>query len=113
MFQAILILLFTLVCFDSDAGGYPTNEVQNLEGKRLYVLNCVRCHNADPTKAGTIGPELYTTPDTVFATKVPEGKYPSGYTPKRRTKIMPKFPHLTNKTDLIYNYIRSFKNDKN
>lgn len=109
MLQALLILLFTLVCFDSDAGGYPTDRVQNLEGKRLYVLNCVRCHNANPTKAGVVGPELFTTPDYVFRTKVPEGTYPSGYKPKRRTKIMPKFKSLTNQTDLIYNYIRSFK----
>lgn len=109
MVGAILIFLFTLACFNSDAGSYPTDRVQNLEGKRLYVANCIRCHNSDPTKAGVIGPELYTTPSNVFRTKVPEGTYPSGYTPKRRSKIMPKFKGLTNKTQLLYNYIRSTK----
>lgn len=79
------------------------------DGKTLYHANCIRCHNANPTKPGAIGPELITTPAAVFKVKVPTGNYPAGYTPKRRTKIMPKFPGLTNKTDLIYNYIRSFK----
>lgn len=108
MLSALIILFFTLASFNSEAG-YPTDSVQHLEGKRIYVSNCTRCHNANPTKPGSIGPELFTTPIAVFRTKVPKGSYPSGYAPKRKTKIMPKFPHLTNKTDLVYNYIRSFK----
>lgn len=104
-----VILLLILTTNSWARISIPTDTVQNLEGKRLYVSNCTRCHNANPTKPGAIGPELVTTPREVFATKVPTGKYPSGYSPKRRTKIMPKFPGLTNKTDLIYNYIRSFK----
>lgn len=87
----------------------PTDRVQNLEGKRLYVLHCTRCHNPNPHNNGTVGPELYTTPLSVFRTKVPTGTYPSGYKSKRRTKAMPRFPSLTTKTDLIYNYIRSIK----
>ena len=79
------------------------------EGEKIYKSTCIRCHSPNPTKPGVIGPELYTTPLEVFRTKVPTGTYPSGYTPKKRTKVMPKFPGLTNKVDLIYNYIRSFK----
>jgi mono/diheme cytochrome c family protein len=79
------------------------------EGQRLYKTHCTRCHSPNPWLSGSVGPELITTPYRVFKTKVPEGKYPTDYTPKRRTKIMPKFPGLTNKVDLIYDYIRSFK----
>ena len=87
----------------------PTNEAIQNEGKRIYLATCTKCHNLNPTKPGAIGPELYTTPLDVFRSKVPKGTYPSGYTPKRKTKIMPRFPHLTDKVDFIYNYIRSFK----
>jgi len=104
-----ILVVFLALTQCVKAGGFPTDQVQHLEGKRLYVLHCTRCHNANPRNAGSIGPELYTTPSNVFRTKVPTGTYPSGYTPKRRTKIMPKFKGLTNKTDLIYNYVRSIK----
>lgn len=113
MIPALILLFFTVFSFNSQAQSYSPTEMKLTEGKGLYVINCIRCHNANPTKAGAIGPELYTTPNNVFTTKVPNGTYPNGYAPKRRTKIMPKFKSLTTKTDLIYNYIRSFKNDKN
>ena len=99
MLPAIILALFTLFSFNSDAN----------EGKRIYVSNCVRCHNINATKPGIIGPELFTTPIEVFRTKVPTGTYPSGYISKRRTKVMPKFPHLKDKVDLIYKYIQSVK----
>ena len=105
-----LILLTLVVSLQTQAATrIPTNETINTEGKRLYIANCIRCHNADPRKPGTIGPELYTTPLEVFRTKVPTGTYPPKYTPKRKTKIMQKFPSLKSKVDWIYNYIRSFK----
>ncbi len=110
MIGAILILLFAIASFNYEAEdklSIPTDQVQHIEGKRLYVLNCIRCHNADPSKSGTIGPELYTTPERVFRTKVLEGVYPKWYSPKRHTKIMQTFPHLTTDIDKIYNYIRS------
>ena len=113
MIGALLILFFTLYSFNSEAGiSIPTNQVDIQEGKRVYIINCVRCHNRDPNKAGAIGPELATSPLEVFRTKVPKGTYPSGYRPKRPTKIMPRLPHLTNKVDQVYKYIESLKDKK-
>lgn len=89
--------------------GIPTGQIELNEGKKLYILNCVRCHNADPSIKGKIGPDLLTTPANVFESKVLLGVYPSGYSPKRRTKIMPKFKSLEGKTDKLYKYIQSFK----
>lgn len=107
--MTILLLISIQVKTTLAKEWFPTNETINTEGRRLYLANCVRCHNTNPHKPGIIGPELYTTPIEVFRTKVPTGTYPSGYTPKRRTKVMPKFPGLTNSVDFIYNYIRSIK----
>lgn len=113
MKQILLILVGSASLQALAETRYPTNETINTEGRRLYIANCIRCHNVDPRKAGAIGPELFTTPLEVFRTKVPKGTYPSGYKPKRRSKIMPKFPSLADKVDFIYNYIQSTKHDKN
>lgn len=75
----------------------------------LYKNNCVRCHNQDPSKAGSIGPELVTTPKEVLKMKVPTGQYPKDYKPKRKTKIMPKFKLTDDQLESIYWYIQMFK----
>ena len=85
----------------------PTDTVQNIEGKRIYTITCTKCHNVNPHKPGIIGPELFTTPREVFHTKVPLGTYPPGYKSKRKTRVMPKFKHLTKDIDRIYEYIQS------
>ena len=87
----------------------PTDRTINEEGRRIYLGSCVRCHNINPSKPGIIGPDLLTTPLEVFRTKVPKGTYPDGYKPKRRTKVMPKFPSLADKVDFVYQYIQTFK----
>lgn len=77
------------------------------EGRKIYTSTCIRCHNSNPHKPGPIGPDLYSTPKNVFGSKVIQGKYPEGYVPKRKTKIMPKFSNLSGKTDSIYEYIKT------
>ena len=108
MIPALIILIFCLASFNANPSTrIPTDQVSIQEGKRVYLTTCVTCHNSNPHKPGSIGPDLYTTPREVFQSKVPSGLYPKGYTPKRKTRVMPKFKHLTNKVDAIYNYIRS------
>ena len=108
MIPALIILIFSIVSFNyKDELKIPTDQTLIQEGKRIYMSTCAQCHNTNPHKPGSIGPDLYSTPEKVFYTKVPEGKYPEGYKPKRSTKVMPKFKHLTNRIDMIYNYIRS------
>ena len=107
-----LIILMLIATTTLHAQRIPTDRTINEEGRRIYLGSCVRCHNINPSKPGTIGPELITTPLEVFKVKVPKGDYPPNYTPKRRTKVMPKFPSLADKVDFIYNYIQSTKNER-
>lgn len=77
--------------------------------QRLYERNCTKCHNADPSKPGSIGPELVTTPQKAFKMKVVHGKYPNGYKPKRNSKAMPKFGLFDWQVDSLYWYVQIFK----
>jgi len=78
-----------------------------------YKSTCIRCHNANPNLKGSVGPDLVTTPLAVLKTKIPKGEYPKGYTPKRKTKIMPKFKQFTEKDiEGLYDYIQSFRKSK-
>ncbi len=79
------------------------------KSEAIYKNNCMQCHNANPNKAGSIGPDLVSTPKEAFIMKVVEGKYPEGYTPKRKTKAMPVFKKYKNDVEALYNYVQTFK----
>lgn len=64
------------------------------KGEQVYRENCTVCHNFDPTKPGAIGPALKGSPAALLEARVMKGAYPPGYKPKRRTTIMPPYPHL-------------------
>jgi len=83
------------------------------KGKQLYLANCIACHNKDPNKKGSIGPELVGIPFEVFKTKVTRGEYPAGYVAKRKTKVMKKFPHLEKDVPSLFAYISSLSTQKN
>ncbi|MEK7790657.1 MAG: cytochrome c [Deltaproteobacteria bacterium] len=86
----IVIFLFVLSCFAKEPGS-----AQAKKGKALYQATCTACHNADPKKAGAIGPEIYGSRLDVMIEKVKKNAYPKGYKPKRPTTIMIPLPHLT------------------
>jgi mono/diheme cytochrome c family protein len=106
---SILVVFLALTQCVKAATRIPTDKVQHLEGKRLYVLHCTNCHNARPNLQGSIGPPILTTTYEAFKLKVIEGKYPVNYKPIRKTTLMPPFPTLKNRIDNIYNYIQTFK----
>jgi mono/diheme cytochrome c family protein len=86
------------------------------KGRRLYFSNCISCHNKDPNIKGSLGPEQVDTPYDVFTHKVVTGRYPEklplGYLPKRKTKVMRKFPNLEKDIIHIYSWIQSQKKKK-
>ena len=64
------------------------------KGKKIYIANCIACHNLDPSKDGAIGPANKGSSRALVEARVLRGKYPKGYKPKRTTKLMPPLPHL-------------------
>jgi mono/diheme cytochrome c family protein len=74
----------------------PGGETSAVEkGKLAYAANCTACHNADPTKEGTIGPAIAGSSLELVRARVMKAEYPPGYTPKRDSHLMPAQPFLS------------------
>ena len=78
------------------------------KGRMVYFANCVSCHNNNPKKPGSIGPEVYGVTIDVLTQKIVYGKYPENYRPKRPSKIMPAMPHLNKEISNLHAFINSF-----
>ena len=77
------------------------------KGRMAYFANCVSCHNNNPKKPGSIGPEVYGASIDVLTQKIVFGKYPENYNPKRTSKIMPLMPHLKKEISNLHAFINS------
>ena len=77
------------------------------KGRMVYFANCVSCHNNNPKKPGSIGPEVYGVSIDVLTQKIVSGKYPENYRPKRTSKIMPSMPHLNKEISNLHSFINS------
>ncbi len=86
------------------------------KGKRLYLSNCIQCHNRDPNMKGVLGPEVVDAPLSVMSAKIMTGAYPAvlppGFVPKRKTKAMRKIPKLEKDIPAIFAFIQSVKKKK-
>ena len=105
----VLILFFLIVSCDKKD---PKQEVSELQldndindetttligdparGKAIYNLNCISCHNLDPKKQGSTGPQIYGSSKELLSKKILFGKYPKNYRPKRSGGAMPIMPNL-------------------
>ena len=105
----VLILFFLIVSCEKKV---PKQEVSELQldndindetttligdparGKAIYNLNCISCHNLDPKKQGSIGPQIYGSSKELLSKKILFGKYPKNYKPKRSGGAMPIMPNL-------------------
>ena len=77
------------------------------KGRMVYFANCVSCHNNNPKKPGSIGPEVYGLPVEVLTQKIVSGKYPENYIPIRKSKMMPLMPHLNKYISNLHAFINS------
>ena len=75
-------------CSDPASPGGPAAE----RGRQVYLAQCIACHNSDPSLAGPVGPPLRGSSRDLLDAKILKGTYPSGYTPKRPTTVMPPQP---------------------
>ena len=102
-------LLFSSLSFSADQETID-------RGRRLYLSNCIQCHNRDPNLNGSIGPVMVDAPLSVMTSMVMTGKYPEvlpeGFVPKRKTSAMRKITKLAKDIPAIHAYVQSVKKKK-
>ncbi len=100
-----------LVASTTGCGGGDDEPLSALaaEGRAIYMSVCIACHNADPNKAGGLGPDVADSSRELIEARVIHGEYPPGYTPKSTSSAMPAFPHLADQVDALYAYLQESK----
>lgn len=78
------------------------------EGSRIFLSKCATCHNQNPTKKGSIGPDIADSSLELVTLKTQKREYPKGYKPKRKTKLMPRIPLSEAQLKSVHEYLRSF-----
>jgi mono/diheme cytochrome c family protein len=68
-------------------------------GRTVYLSVCTACHNADPTRDGSLGPANAGASRELLEAKILRGEYPAGYAPKRDSRMMPPMPQLAASLD--------------
>jgi mono/diheme cytochrome c family protein len=114
MSRSLIFVIFFLIlgCLDKNqppkAPPPPLTPEQLLSrGQTIYQSNCIACHNADPKRVGSIGPDVWGSSKELLLGKIVKGEYPQGYTPKRQTAVMVKLPHLEKEIDALYYYLNN------
>ena len=120
LFFALLLIMFVSNCekksIEQEEAEVDQNKLNNTvalttdieKGRMVYFANCVSCHNNNPKKPGSIGPEVYGVSIDVLTQKIVSGKYPKNYRPKRPSKIMQPMPHLNKEISNLHAFINSF-----
>ncbi len=76
-----------------------------VRGRQIYMSTCTACHNPDPTKVGSLGPEIAGTSRELVEAKVLRNEYPEGYRPKRETRVMVPLKHLEPEIDALVAFL--------
>jgi mono/diheme cytochrome c family protein len=83
--------LLSTLCGCADSG---SRDAAAERGRQIYLGQCISCHNTDPALPGAVGPPVRGSSRELLEAKIVRGAYPSGYTPKRPTAVMPLRPDL-------------------
>ena len=96
--RCYIIVLLALILSGCKEESASTTKIAGLpdpdRGKRLYLSQCVACHNRDPSKDGTTGPAIKGSSHELIESRVLRASYPPGYTPKRKSLLMKPMPFL-------------------
>lgn len=76
-------------------------------GRIVYQANCIACHHSDPKKPGSLGPDVFGSSKELLEARILEGTYPSGYSPKRGTHMMPPLKQLKNEIEALHTFLNS------
>lgn len=102
----LLLLMGLLVAFGT--GCPPRDEPPEVtRGRAAYGGTCTSCHNLNPALDGSIGPAIKGSSRALVEAKLLRGEYPSGYTPKRDTKVMPPMPAMAGSVDDIVAFLNA------
>lgn len=103
---AALLLFFALGAGCSKSSSPPDPLQQQIaRGRAIYASTCIACHNSDPHKAGSLGPEVFGSPEDLLEARVLRQAYPPGYTPKRQTHLMPAMPQFKNDISALHAFL--------
>ncbi len=80
-----------------------------LQGRIVYMTNCVVCHNPDPKLAGTQGPPIAGSSRELLEDRLLHLTYPPGYKPKRDTHAMRALPQLADQIDNLAAFLAQAK----
>jgi len=99
---AVLILLpFLFSCAKEESNLSPLQE----RGRLVYNTNCISCHNTDPSKPGSIGPEVAGSSLELLQARALHQTYPKHYKPKRETRLMPALPFVEKDLPALHAYL--------
>ncbi len=76
-------------------------------GRVVYQSNCIACHNPDPHKPGTLGPDVWGSSQELIEARVMRAQYPAGYSPKRQTHQMVPLPQLQADIPALHAYLNT------
>jgi len=94
---ALAVLTAALACSEAPEGAAADPAVER--GRTVYLSVCTACHNADPSRDGSVGPANAGASRELLEAKILRGTYPRGYTPKRDSAMMPPMPQLAGSLD--------------
>ena len=99
----VVAVCLGVVCWGGCTDSQPVTAAER--GRRVYLANCITCHNPDPTQPGSAGPEVAGASRELLEARVVHATYPPGYTPKRPTHAMVALPHLAARIDDLAAYL--------
>ena len=99
-------LFVSLFACSGAAPAGPPLSPEAAKGKAVYAANCTACHNANPAKAGSLGPDVMGSSRDLLEARVVRGTYPTGYAPKRSSTLMQPMPNLAADIDALAAYLQ-------
>ncbi|GDX79501.1 hypothetical protein LBMAG42_13120 [Deltaproteobacteria bacterium] len=102
----MLLLTTVMVACAGNTPPTPALSPEAARGKVVYAASCTACHNADPAKAGSLGPDVKGSSRELLEARVLKAEYPAGYTPKRSSTLMTPLPALAGDIEALAAYLK-------